>query len=54
MAAWPLTSRDGHVHHLVIIFGEPESAATVTERMLGIPDVLAVYLTAERSRALAR
>jgi DNA-binding CsgD family transcriptional regulator len=44
MAAWPLESTGSHVDHLVIILAEPESAATVTERMSGIPDVLAVYL----------
>jgi DNA-binding CsgD family transcriptional regulator len=44
MGAWPLESSNGHVDHLVIIFGEPEPSGIVADRMFGIPEVLAVYL----------
>ena len=44
MATWPLESTGSHVDHLVIILAEPESVATVAERVSGIPEVLAVYL----------
>lgn len=44
MAAWPLESVNAHVDHLVLILAAPESARVVTERVEGIPQVLAVYL----------
>ena len=44
MAAWPLETSNGHVDHLVLILGAPESAETVSDRVMGIPEVLAVYL----------
>lgn len=44
MAAWPLDSLNGHLDHLVMILGAPELAGTVSDRISGIPEVLAVYL----------
>ena len=54
MAAWPLESSNGHVDHLVLILAAPESAETVTERMMGIPEVLAVYLAGREPEAAPR
>jgi DNA-binding CsgD family transcriptional regulator len=51
MAAWPLESTNAHVDHLVLILAAPESAAVVTERVEGIPQVLAVYLAGAEAAA---
>ena len=53
MAAWPLESTNAHVDHLVLILAAPESATLVTERVEGIPQVLAVYLAGAEAAAVS-
>jgi DNA-binding CsgD family transcriptional regulator len=44
MAAWPLGASTGKGEVLVVVLGAPLPAKVVTERFVGVADVLAVYL----------
>jgi DNA-binding CsgD family transcriptional regulator len=45
MAAWPLDTSGDHIDHLVLVLAAPLDVQTVSDRLQGIPEVLAVYLS---------
>lgn len=45
MAAWPLETTGHHADHLVLILSAPMETQMVADRLQGIPEVLALYLS---------